>query len=98
MIYKEGSPFPNCTCFDDYEPTTKCQFRGAYDPCDHETPCQNGGACSYVSHNSYKCECPPGKYVYACYQYVYAVEKGRDSVGGGALLAVDRVMHVCIVE
>ena len=63
MIYKDGSPFPNCTCFPEYQSSTKCEFLAAYNVCEYERPCQNGGICSHISAYNYKCECPPGKCV-----------------------------------
>ena len=66
IIYQNGGPFPQCRCYTDYDPSSKCKFRDRRDICKFDMPCQHGGICSYVNGGFYSCECPLSKCMCTC--------------------------------
>ena len=55
------TPAANCTCFPEYDHSSRCLLLIAYNICADVDPCMKGGICHYVFGNNYRCECPTSK-------------------------------------
>ena len=74
IINKAHGPEAHCTCYPEFDDSSRCRWRAVYDVCFSERPCENGGVCNYVFGGDYQCECPFSK----CKRSVHERERERE--------------------